>query len=262
MVESRRSDGVVMSETRNSLDKAISLLRAFGDDAQLGLGVTELSRRAALTKSTGFRILSALERNGVVERAGASYRLRWIFGEPTEPDTTMHDEVRNLLTPHLAELFIETRSTVHLAMLAGSAVVYLNKLQGRHHLPSPSRIGGRMPAYCTAVGKVLLAGDHSATEAVLRAPRHAWTPHTIVDGDELLAELLRVRVGGLAHDDQESLMGLACIAAPVRSGDRVVAALSVSHDAATFRPEHVEQLLRRIAFSASGTLSAARLHLT
>lgn len=244
-------------EARNSLDKAISILRAFGDEAQLGLGVSELSRRASVSKSTGFRILTGLERNGVVERAGTSYRLRWPFGDAAVAETNIHDDIRNVVTPHLAELFVQTGSTVHLAALDGANVIYLNKLQGRQHLPSPSRIGGRMPAYCTAVGKVMLAGDPAASDAVLRGPRPAWTGNTIVDADDLLAELSRVRAAGLAYDNQESRLGLACVAAPVTDGRRVVAALSVSSDAVAFRPERVAPILRRVAYAASRALAVA-----
>ncbi|MFV0373853.1 IclR family transcriptional regulator [Microbacterium sp.] len=245
-------------DERTAVDKAIAVLKAFGADAQIGVGVSELSRRAELSKSTAFRVLGILERNGVVERAGTAYRLGAVItqlGAPSE--ASRHDAVREILTPFLAELYVETHMTVQLGVLSGSHVIYLNKLEGAARLRTPSRIGGRMPAYCTAVGKVLLAADPVAAEATLRAPRHAWTSNTLVDEDALLRELDHVRTAGVAYDRGESLESLACIAAPVRGpGGRVVAAMSVSGPASTFQPLRHERVLRAVAFRAGQSLSS------
>ncbi|GAA5036084.1 IclR family transcriptional regulator [Microbacterium fluvii] len=248
-------------DERTAVDKAIDVLKAFGRDAHLGIGVSELSRRAGLSKSTTFRVLGMLEHNGAVERAGTAYRLGRLIEELGTPAAApMQDAVRDAVTPFLAELYVQTHATVQLAMLAGSHVVYLNKLEGPARLRTPSRIGGRMPAYCTGVGKVLLAADPIATEIALREPRHAWTAHTIVDEHAFLAELDHVRTSGVAHDRGESLETLSCIAAPVRgAGGRVIAALSVSGDAATFQPLRYERTLRAVAYSASRALATQKL---
>jgi DNA-binding IclR family transcriptional regulator len=255
-----------MNDTRNrdertAVDKAIDVLKAFGSDAHLGIGVSELSRRTGLSKSTTFRVLRMLEHNGVVERAGTAYRLGRLVEELGAPAVaSTQDAVRDAVTPFLAELYVQTKATVQLAMLTGSHVIYLNKLEGPARLRTPSRIGGRMPAYCTAVGKVLLATNPVAMEIVLREPRHAWTPRTIVDEDALLAELDHVRTSGVAYDRGESLETLSCIAAPVRNtGGHVVAALSVSGDAATFQPLRYERTLRGVAYAASRALAAQKL---
>lgn len=245
---------------RSAVDKAISVMRAFGEDAHLGVGVSELARRADLSKSTTFRLLAMLETNRVVERVGTAYRLSYLLDELVSSSTTpLHDLTRDVLTPFLADLYEATRLTVQLAALRGAHVVYLNKLEGHHRLRSPSRIGGRMPAYCTAVGKVLLAGDAAATRVTLSAPRHRWTAHTIVEEDALLAELSRVRDRGVALDRGESLLTLSCIAAPVRGANgRIVAALSMSADAAALSDPGLERLLRSVAFQASRTMSVAQ----
>lgn len=245
-------------DDRTAVDKAISVLKAFGREAHLGIGVSELSRRAGLSKSTTFRVLGMLERNGVVDRAGTAYRLGRVVHElGASVESPKQDAVRDLLTPFLAELYVATHATVQLAMLAGPDVVYLNKLEGPQRLRTPSRIGGRMPAYCTAVGKTLLAADPLAADEALRAPRHAWTANTIVDEHDLVAELDRVRTTGVAIDRGESLEILSCIAVPVKAnGGRVVAALSISGDARTFQPIRYERVLRSVAFSASRLLAS------
>ena len=245
-------------ENRTSVDKAIDVLNAFGADANIGVGVSELARRANLSKSTTFRLLSMLERNDVVERIGTAYRFGQairLFGEQSI-DSRKHDRVRDQLTPFLAELFAATHLTVQLAVLEGQHVVYLNKLEGHQRLRSPSRIGGRMPAYCTAVGKVFIAFDPVALSLVLTTKRHPWTPHTIIDEHALRLELSRVRMEGIAHDRGEALDTLSCIAAPILD-DRgaPIAALSISGATATFRPHQHEHMLRQVAFAASRTMA-------
>ncbi|KQR91145.1 MAG: IclR family transcriptional regulator [Microbacterium ginsengisoli] len=247
-------------EERTAVDKAISVLTAFGNDAQLGLGVSELARRAGLSKSTTFRLLGMLERNGVLERAGTAYRLGRVIHElGAQASTPGQDRVRDLLTPFLADLYEATHMTVQLAMLSGSHVVYLNKLEGHQRLRTPSRIGARMPAYCTAVGKMLLAHNPRALEETLRGPRHAWTANTIVEESALREELWKVRQSGVAIDRGESLHTLACVAAPVIiPGGGPIAALSVSGDAASFAPGDFEGILRRVSYGASRAAAILR----
>src|SRR5699024_9524246 len=149
----------------------MALLNAFGDDSMTGVGVSELARRADMPKSTACRLLASLQDSGAVERAGSAYRLGPMIrslGEP--PESELHGRLRAVLTPFLATLFELTRQTVHLAVLDGTDVVYLNKLYGHLAVRSPSRIGGRVPAYCTGVGKVLLAFEPELTQQVLSEP--------------------------------------------------------------------------------------------
>ena len=248
-------------DDRAAIDKAISLLVAFGDRASTGLGVSELARRAQLSKSTAFRVLGMLERNGVVERVGTNYRLGarlhelgWAVYAPG------HERIRDLLTPFVIDLYELTRETVHLATLHGTEVVYLAKLYGHRPVPSPSRIGGRLPAHCTAVGKALLAYDPDAAAAALCVPLRRFTAHTITDPVMLAAELDTIRREGIAFDNEESQLGLNCVAAPVispRGG--VVAALSISGPRGRIDTRRLARDLRRVSASASQATARARL---
>lgn len=247
-----------LDENRTSVDKAIDVLKAFGDEANIGVGVSELARRAELSKSTTFRLLGMLERNEIVERIGTAYRFGrtiQLFGAQSS-DSKKHDRVRDLLTPFLADLFVATHLTVQLAVLDGQHVIYLNKLEGHQRLRTPSRIGGRMPTYCTAVGKIFLALDQGAAAQALHARRHPWTPHTITEESALRLELARVRKEGIAHDRGEALETLSCIAAPIIDDHGVpVAALSVSGPSDTFRAHEHEHTLRQVSFAASRTMA-------
>jgi IclR family transcriptional regulator, KDG regulon repressor len=244
-----------------AIDKAISLLVAFGHHASTGLGVSELARRAQLSKSTAFRALGMLERNGVVERVGTNYRLGARLHELGRAVYAPgHERIRDLLTPFVTDLYELTRETVHLATLHGTEVVYLAKLYGHRPVPSPSRIGGRLPAHCTAVGKALLAYDPDATAAALCVPLRRFTAHTITDPVMLAAELDTIRREGIAFDNEESQLGLNCVAAPVispRGG--VVTALSISGPRGRIDTRRLATDLRRVSASASQATARARL---
>ncbi|MCH5672883.1 IclR family transcriptional regulator [Streptomyces gilvus] len=247
-------------DDRAAVDKAVSLLAAFGDGASSGVGVSELARRAGLSKSTAHRVLGHLERNGVVERVGTDYRLgerlhhlgRSVYAPGSEA-------VRDALLPFLTDLYETTRQTVHLAVLHGTDVVYLGKLYGHHAPPVPSRIGGRLPAHATAVGKVLLAYQPDVFARLKEEPLRRFTDRTLTDHAALTVELDRIRRDGVAYDDEESRPGLNCVAAPVfAAGGRAVAALSVAAmrpraDARSWGPD-----VRRIAAEASRTWALTR----
>ncbi len=217
-------------DDRAAIDKAFSLLIAFGDDAGTGLGVSELARRTSLSKSTAFRVLGMLERNSMVERVGTSYRLGARLNELGRAVYAPgHDRLRDMLLPFLTELFDATRHTTHLGVLHGTDVLYLAKLYGHRTVATPSRIGDRLPANCTAVGKALLAYHPDIAESAQRFPLRRLTPESITDPDVLTAQLGQIRRVGVALDHEESRTGVCCVAAPIlaRNG-RAYAALSIS----------------------------------
>jgi DNA-binding IclR family transcriptional regulator len=248
-------------DNRASIDKAISLLVALGDHSGTGAGVSELARRAQLTKSTAFRLLGMLERNGVVERTGTGYllgaRLHTLGRAVYSPN---HDQLRDLLVPFLADLYESTHHTVHLAALHSTDVIYLAKLYGHRTVVAPSRIGGRLPAHWTAVGKALLAYSAGTAAKILAAPLDAATPHTITDPSKLSGELAWIRQHGIAYDGQESRLGVSCIAVPILDGrGRAVAAMSIAGQHGTLDPRKLEGILRQICSSASRALTRSQL---
>ncbi|WJZ03618.1 IclR family transcriptional regulator [Corynebacterium freiburgense] len=239
-------------DTRSSVDKAFSLLRSFSDHDAAGVGVSELARRACLSKSTAHRLLATLVANGAVERSGDFYRLGPLCFELTsDQGTRAHDMISEILTPFLAVLFERTRQTVHLATLQGNEVVYINKLFSARRIASPSRIGGRAPAYCTGVGKAMLAWDYVRAESTIASGLHRWTPYTITDPEEFREELATIRNEGIAYDRQEIALGLSCIAAPIFGrNNEPIAAMSVSGASTQFKPEEHVAALKRICAAA------------
>ncbi|MER5181237.1 IclR family transcriptional regulator [Streptomyces sp. NPDC002896] len=246
-------------DQQTAVDKALTLLTSMAEYDD-GIGVSELARRTQLTKSTAFRLLGILQRNDVVERVGSNYRLAprlFDIGTRVYGPTTL--VVRERLLPYLADLYELTHETVHLAVLHDTEIVYVNKIQGHRPTHTPSRIGARMPASCTGVGKALLAFDHDAAERAIAQGLTAHTDHTITDPELLRAELARVRRDGIAYDREEAVHGLACVAVPVMgAAGRPVAALSVAGAAHRFEVHRLAPALRRVAYEASRALAGAQ----
>lgn len=261
MVATPETDRNASSDNRAAVDKAICLLMSFGQHGAAGLGVSELARRADLSKSTAFRVLAMLERNGVVERVGKNYRLGMRLHELGRsvyaPD---QDRVRDTLIPYLSDLYEATHETIHLASLHGTDVVYLAKLYGHRQVRSPSRIGGRVPAYATAVGKMLLAHDAESLEQTLDSGLVAFTGSTVRTPDHLRRQLEDVRQVGIASEQEEVLAGLSCLAAPIFGPHgRPVAAISISAPPQRMNTRAMEPVLRRVAGTASRALARTRL---
>lgn len=252
-----------MTEPPSSpVDRAFEVLRVTAGGT--GMTLSEIARETGLAKSTTLRLLAALERNDAVTRIGQRYRLGPLVHELDPiPVSPAYERIRRVLTPFLAHLFEATRATVHLATLHGDEVVYLNKLHGPRPIPSPSRIGGGLPAYCTGVGKAMLAFDEDAADRVAQGPLIEWTDTTLTSPDALAVELAEIRRRRRAIDRAELTPGLYCVAAPVFDDDdeehagrtRAVAALSASaaDESALAR---LEPLVTRVAAAASRALAA------
>jgi DNA-binding IclR family transcriptional regulator len=221
---------MVGNDSRRSVDRALTLLEAFGESETLG--VTQLAGRAALPKSTTHRILVMLEQRGVVERTGNKYRLGIRLFELGNRVPFGASDVREVALPFVCELFEATEQTVHLAVLGESQVVYLMKLRAPACRTAPTRIGARMPAHSTALGKALLAYSSSRKLAnLLSMPLRPYTVKTIVIPRMLVEHLKGVRREGIAWDREETQYGLVCVAAPILDPTgRAIAAVSVAGD--------------------------------
>jgi DNA-binding IclR family transcriptional regulator len=160
----------------------------------------------------------------------------------------------------MEDLLQATAHTVHLAVLDGTEVVYLEKLMGRGGPPLPSRVGGRMPAYCTGVGKALLAFSPPATvDAVAASEMVRRTPRTVTTPALLTRELADIRRSGLAFDREESTPGVVCVACPVLGATgEVVAAVSISGWTNRLDTGRVASAVRTATLSISRQLGAGR----
>jgi IclR family acetate operon transcriptional repressor len=180
---------------KSVLGRALTLLTAFRPgDAELTLA--ELARRTGLPKPTAHRMLAELAEWNVVERTPHGIRLGMRLFELGQL-APLQRGLREAAAPFLSDLFEATHETVHLAVPDGLDVVYVQKLPGRHGPQISSRIGGRMPVYCTGVGKAMLAfAPPERLAAVVAAGLARRTPRTVVAPGLLAEELARIRERG------------------------------------------------------------------
>lgn len=174
------------------------------------------------------------------------------------------NEFRAVAAPFLEALHGETGETVHLGVLRGREIIYLDKVESRQAVRMNSQIGNASPAYCTGVGKAALSMlDAAALDAILEGMDfHSFTPQTITDRTALLAELSRIRESGIAFDREEHEPGIRCVAAPVvDSGRGLVAGVSVTGPAYRVGPEQLEAWAPSVRKAARAIMEelAARL---
>jgi DNA-binding IclR family transcriptional regulator len=248
---------VVRTDAAPSVVERVSLILSAFRPADTALGTSELSRRTGLPKSTVHRLVHELERYGLLEAHGTSVRLGlrlFEIGQRVHPQA----DLRELATPLMADLREATRNTVHLAVLDRLEVVYLQILTGPDAPKLPSRIGGRLPAHATGIGKAILAHSPTSTvEALLRKELPQLSRHTICLPERLRLELSRVRAAGVAYDREESCPGVICVAVPILGpGSQAVGAVSVSGWCNRLRPERVAPLVRATADALSRAIRA------
>ncbi|MGA5454733.1 ROK family protein [Streptomyces umbrinus] len=205
-----------------------------------GIGLEEMARAVASPKPTVHRALASLRRAGFAAQGGHG---RYLLGDEFLRMAFAHHEARPdhvRVTPVLKALCERYGETVHYAVLDGTSVVYRSKLDpdaGAVRLTSV--VGGRNPAHCTGVGKVLLAYTLPDEEAVrtwvgdrtLERP----TEHSIGTVAELHAELARIREQGYATDDQENEPGVNCVSVPAYLNSPTAPSGAISISGLTYR---------------------------
>mgnify|MGYP001237386722 CR=1 FL=1 len=209
------------------LNRAVDLLAAFTQGPGTTLSLAEMARRTGLPKPTLHRLLAALDLLGLVEKTPGGYQLGIRLFELGE-HVPRKQKLREAALPFMQDLFEASHDTVHLAVLDGTEVVYLERLRSHKPTNVASRVGGRLPAYCTGVGKALLAFNPEAAIKVLAMPLVARTPYTITNHQVLAEELARIRTTGLSYAREENSIGIVCVAAPIMIDDRAIGAVSVT----------------------------------
>jgi len=258
-----------------ALDRAAAVLNCF-EVGEPELNVRDIAERTRLHKSTAHRILMALQHNGFVEQDPRSgrYHLGLQLVKLGEHAVQRLD-VRMIARPILEDLARQTGETVHLAVLDGAQVVMLDRVEGLAALSTPSLPGRLFPAYCTSLGKALLAGfDDAEVRRILGSrPLKRLTAKTIGTVDALLDDLRLARRRGYATTDDELEVGLSTVGASIRDrGGAVVAAISIGGPSPRLRAAPVSTVGERVKRAAdvvsaqlgypgaapSGPLTAAR----
>lgn len=225
-----------MSAVDNSPDSVSSVLKVFGIlqalSEQKDIGVTELSQRIMMSKSTVYRFLQTMKTLGYVNQEGEtdkytlSLKLFELGGRALE-----HQDLIQIADVQMHRLGKLTKETLHLGALDENSVVYLHKIDSEYNLRMYSRIGRRCPLYSTALGKVMMAWlpEEEVRSMLAGVTFERFTEHTLANVDALLAELTQVREQGYAEDNEENENGLRCFGVPIynRMG-RIITGLSLS----------------------------------
>jgi DNA-binding IclR family transcriptional regulator len=203
------------------IDRISLVLDAFEGPGRLTLA--QIVRRTGLPRSSAHRMLERLVQLRWLRRSGRDYELGMRLVELGS--LAVHqDRLVRAASPLLGELHRATGLVVHLAVLDGADVVYLEKVGDRMIAAIPTRVGGRQPAHCTAVGKAILAYCDEEAEVDLRVCK---TKYSISSSSQLAVELAKVRAHGVAFEREESVSGVGCVAAPIGNPGEAVAAVSV-----------------------------------
>jgi len=223
------SNGRPRDTSVQSVDRAVSILQSLSRRGPSG--VTEIAETLGLHKATVFRLLATLESRGLVEQDTERGRYRLGFGMvELAAGAGRQSDLSLLSRPVCRELAAAVGETVNLAIHDGLEVITVDQEIGGATIASIDWVGKRSPLHATAAGKVFLAYmPEQQADEVLGRGLAEYTPHTIVDPARLKDQLRAVREREYATTSEEHEIGLAAIAAPVRSPDgRVVAAVTVS----------------------------------
>jgi DNA-binding IclR family transcriptional regulator len=238
------------------LERAAAILAAF-DATHRELTLAALVARSGLPRSTTHRTADRMIQLGWLDKPHDRYRIGSRLFEISSLAPIRH-ELREIVLPFLQDLFNATRTTVQLGVLTGTQVLVVEKITGHRQMPVLSKVGGLIPAHCSALGRAILAySDGERIDAVIAAGLERRTPRTITTDTALRRELAAVPDRGLALDREEGNIGISCVAAPIFGPlGEVAAALSVTGPTAVVRVDRVGPAVRLAAAAASRAYSA------
>lgn len=214
-----------------TVGKALAVLdhvAGFGRPVRFG----ELLDQSPFPKATLYRFLQTLTNQGMLgydpERQTYSPGIRLVR---LAHSAWQSASLAPIARPHIDALSAELGATVHLAQLDNAQVLYVDKRNARDPIPMYSQAGKVGPAYCTGVGKAMMAylPEDTLEHVIAQQSFHRFTPDTLATEAELRAELTAIRARGYAYDREEHEPGIICVAVPILTrSNRVLGALSVT----------------------------------
>ena len=218
-----------------------------------GLGFAEIRERLGLPNSSCHHLIATLCQVGALQvRPDRGYVLGlrlFELGANAANQRQLHD----LALPMLKQLALEVQLTCHLGVMEGAEAVYLLKVEGSREIRVNTWVGKRLSLHSSSLGKVLLAGlpDSELKDILKQVTWERKTPHSIVDPEAFRRHLQTVRERGWAIDDEEDLLNIRCVAAPVRDMQgQVVAAISAVGTVLDIVPDRFEGLAGALCAAA------------
>jgi DNA-binding IclR family transcriptional regulator len=206
--------------------RAAQVLRALDGDPR-GMGLAQLAERVGLPRSTVYRIVASLAAEGLVVASTPNGRVR-LGPELVRLAEASRQDRWQELRPHMTTVFEAVGETVDCAILDGDQVRLVDQIPATHGFRVVGVVGSSAPLHCTANGKALLSAlDDDEIRGLLPTRLERYTEHTVIDHDELLAELATVRETGVAYEREEHTLGISSAAIVLQAPGGTPAAVSV-----------------------------------
>lgn len=198
-----------------SLEKGIKILELLAEHGELS--VTEAAKLMDTNRAGSHRFIATLKDLGYVEKNQNNKYQPTLKIMKLAMKTANRFEIRRIARPYMHRLSMMFKETVNLGFFKNHEIVHIDKIDSLEVLRMDSALGDIAPAYCTGLGKAILAflPDHELDHYLDSVTFHPLAPNTITDRDEFMKELERIRRQGYAVDDEEMAIGLRCIAVPI-----------------------------------------------
>jgi DNA-binding IclR family transcriptional regulator len=236
-----------------AVERAMQILSSF-DGGHTERGVSEIAQATGLHKATTHRIVMTLLNGGFLERTADGERLRLGLGVVELGLGALRDlDFRRAAFPYMQQMVERFQETCDLGIFDHGRVLYVEVVHSEHSLTITTRVGRRLPAHCTASGKVFLAFlPAPVVEPILSAPMKAFTERTITSPDRLREELEATRQRGYGLDDEEFELGIRAVSVPIRDIDgNVIAAMSMPGPSNRLTPERIPEIAQALIETAN-----------
>jgi DNA-binding IclR family transcriptional regulator len=235
-----------------AVERALQILGCF-DDEHPERGVSEIALEVGLHKATTHRIMTTLLNYNYLERTGVEQKYRLgVHLADLGCKVIRRMDLRREALPYMAQIVDQWDETCDLGLFDQGQVFYLEVIRGSHALTIAAAVGQRLPAHCTASGKLFLAHlPPHELDALLSQPLAAYTDKTVTEPNMLRRQLEGIRQQGHGFDDEEYEAGIRAVAAPIRNHEgNVVAAMSVPGPTSRMTLERVFEIAEALKGAA------------
>jgi DNA-binding IclR family transcriptional regulator len=238
-----------MIDVVQSVDRALSILEILSENVS-GMGLTEISSKINLHKSTVHRLLGTLISNNFVTQDSVTNKYKItikLYELGVKKIATM--DILEVSKPYTKALMKSLNEVVHLVIRDKNDIIYIDKVEADNTIRMASTIGRRSPLYCTSVGKSMMANmTNEEIKQIWKTTNiQKLTGNTITDYDMFLKELKLIREKGYAEDDEENEMGVRCIGAPIfNHKGEVEGAISISGPSIRVTKDKVEAFAKEV----------------
>ncbi len=248
----------------NSVIKAFQILNAFSYAGEK-LTLSQVARKLDINIATAHRFLTTLQKVGAVAKNPDGYFELGLLLFSLGGRVSVVDAMNSIVQPHVDDLADKFGETIHAAILDNDEVCYVAKGEGAHSLTITTRMGARLPAYCTGLGKALLSTlpEDYCKQYAKTCSFKKYTNSTIGTSTQLLKELTQIRAQGYSVDNEEMERGLRCVAVPIPVSSQYPLRAAISMSAPSTRLDQekiveVAEILKHHAEVIASKLLAKR----